>query len=193
MTGKHHGPSEILSAFQLAGEKLDWPSEVELVIVGGAAGMLLGIWHAERVTEDADIVEISPPTQPRRAVLQAAKEAAEELGLSPHWLNDDFMAFGTLDTLPDGWRQRCVEIGRFGKLRITSLGRQDLLAMKVYAARPQDIEDVLACSETLTHDDLSFIRRYLDSLRASHRKQIGADQLGRAFAVLDSLSEEIDP
>jgi hypothetical protein len=191
MADKHLSSSDILTAFERTGEKLDWPSEVAVVIVGGAAGMLLGIWTPERVTEDADIVEICPPTQPRRAVLQAAQEAASELGLSPHWLNDDFMSFGHLDTLPDGWQQRCVEIGLFDKLRVTSLGRQDLLAMKVYASRPHDIEDVLACVETITSEDLSFIRSYLDSLGGSHRKHIDVDQLERAYAVLASLSEEM--
>jgi len=181
----------MVAALRLVGEKLDWPVEVEVVIVGGAAGMLLGVWPPGRITEDADIVEISPPIQPRDALIRAAHEAAEELDLSPHWLNDDFTAFGTLDTLPDAWRQRAVEIGTFRKLRVVSPGRQDLLAMKVYAGRPQDIEDVYSCLDTLTADDLTFIRGYLESLCAPHRRNIKQDQLEQAFALLRLLEEDV--
>ncbi len=182
--------SDLLCALRRTGEILDWPQVIEVAIVGGAAGMLLGLWPGVRVTEDVDIADISPPSQPRRALLQAAREVAEELGLSPQWLNDDFLSFGTLDTLPDGWRGRSVRIGVFGKLRVICPGRQDLLAMKVYAGRPQDMEDVLSCAETITAEDLDFFRAYLESLRGRHRRNIRADQLARGFAFLDLLSEE---
>lgn len=181
----------ILTALRLTGSKLDWPGTVEIVIAGGAAGMLLGIWSPDRVTEDCDIVEISPPTQPRRAILQAAGETAEEIGLSRDWLNDHFMTFGALDTLPDGWRQRSVKIGTFDKLEVTSLGRQDLLAMKLYAGRPQDIQDIRSQLKALTADDLAFMRAYLHSLEQKWRKHIKAEQIERAFAVLAEIEKEV--
>ena len=190
MTADSYDKQAMTRALRLTGSKLDWPSAVEIVIAGGAAGMLLGIWSSDRVTEDCDIVEISPPTQPRRAVMQAAREAAVEIGLSPDWLNDDFMTFGTLDTLPDGWRQRCVKIGTFGKLEVTSVGRQDLLAMKLYAGRSQDIQDVHAQIELLTTEDIAFMRAYLHSLKQPWRKHIKPDQLHRAFLVLAEIQKE---
>jgi 2-polyprenyl-6-methoxyphenol hydroxylase-like FAD-dependent oxidoreductase len=119
VTADRFDKQAITTALRLTGSKLVWPGPVEIVIAGGAAGMLLGIWSADRVTEDCDIVEMSPPIQPRRAVMQAAREAAEEIGLNPDWLNDHFMTFGTLDTLPDGWPRRSVKIGTFGKLEVT--------------------------------------------------------------------------
>jgi hypothetical protein len=179
----------ITTALRLTGCKLDWPGPVEIIIAGGAAGMLLGIWSADRVTEDCDIVEISPPIQPRRAVLQAAREAAEELGLNPDWLNDHFMTFGTLDTLPDNWARRCVKIGTFGKLEVTSLGRQDLLAMKLYAGRAQDIQDIHAQGESLSAEDLAFMRAYLRSLKQPRRRHIKPEQLERAVAVLAEIEK----
>jgi hypothetical protein len=191
MTGESYDKEAILTALRLTGSKLDWPGTVEIVIAGGAAGMLLGVWSPDRVTEDCDIVEISPPTQPHRAVLQAAVEAAEELGLSRDWLNDHFMTFGTLDTLPDGWRQRSVKIGTFDKLEVTSLGRQDLLAMKLYAGRPQDIEDIRSQLKSLTTDDLASMRAYLHSLEQPWRKHIKAEQFERAFAVLAEIEKEV--
>jgi hypothetical protein len=180
----------IIKALRLTGDKLDWPGAVEIVIAGGAAGMLLGIWSSDRVTEDCDIVEISPPTQPRRAVMQAARDAADAIGLSPDWLNDHFMTFGTLDTLPDGWRQRCVKIDTFGKLEVTSVGRQDLLAMKLYAGRTQDIQDIHAQIELLTAKDIAFMRAYLHSLKQPWRRHIKPDQLARAFLVLAEIEKE---
>lgn len=182
---------DVLSALKLTGRKLDWPGEVEIVIAGGAAGMLLGIWAPDRVTEDCDIVDISPPIQPRRAVLQAAREAAEDTGLSDDWLNDHFMTFGTLDTLPDGWRQRSVQIGVFAKLTVTSLGRQDLLAMKLYAGRSQDLQDIYSGIDSLKVQDIAFMRSYLESLKSRWRKNIKSDQLQRAFVVLGDLAKEV--
>jgi hypothetical protein len=182
--------SDLLTALERTGEKLDWPFVIEIAIVGGAAGMLLGLWPGERVTEDVDIAEISPPSQPRHALLLAARDTAEELGLSPYWLNDDFLSFGSLDTLPDGWRARSVRIGSYQNLRVICPCRRDLLAMKVYAGRPQDIEDVLSCATQLSAEDLAHIRAYLESLRASHRRNITPEQLERAFAVLEALRKE---
>lgn len=186
-----HGKEAILAALRLTGRKLDWPRTVEIVIAGGAAGILLGIWSSDRVTKDCDIVHLSPPIQPRRAVLQAGREAAEELGLNYDWLNDDFMTFGTLDTLPDGWQTRCVNIGTFGKLQVTSLGRIDLLAMKVHAGREQDLLDVRAQIDSITEKDLGFIRAYLDSLDKPWRKHIRPGSVQKARGVLSSLEKEI--
>jgi hypothetical protein len=191
VTADSYDKRAITTALALTGSKLDWPGTVEIVIAGGAAGMLLGIWSSDRVTEDCDIVEISPPTQPRRAVMQAAREAADEIGLSPDWLNDHFMAFGTLDILPDGWRQRCVKIGTYGKLEVTSMGRQDLLAMKLYAGRAQDIQDIHAQIELLTAEDIAFMRAYLHSLKQPWRRHIKPEQLERAFLVLAEIEKEV--
>lgn len=190
MPPEPHGKKALLAALRLTGRKLDWPGPVEIVIAGGAAGMFLGIWAPDRVTEDCDIVNIIPPTQPRRALLQAAREAAEELGLDPEWLNDDFMTFGTLDTLPDGWQTRCVNVGTFGRLKVTSLGRQDLLAMKLHAGREQDILDIRAQLDSLTADDIAFMRTYLHSLAGPWRKHIKPAELARAFDVLSQIEKE---
>ena len=193
MAPDNYDKQTITQALRLAGSKLDWPDPVEIIIAGGAAGILLGIWAPDRFTEDCDIVEISPPVQPRRAVMQAAREAADEIGLNADWLNDHFMAFGTLDTLPDGWRQRWVTVGTFGKLKVTSLGRQDLLAMKLYAGRSQDIQDIYAQIDSLTSEDLAFMKTYLHSLKQPWRKHIKTDQLERAFVVLAELKKEVRP
>lgn len=190
MTAQHHHKEPILAALRMTGDRLDWPEVVEIVIAGGAAGMMLGVWAPQRVTEDCDIVDMTPAIQPRSAVMRAAQETAEFLGWSADWLNDHFMTFGSLDTLPDGWRARCQPIGLFGKLRVTSLGRQDLLAMKLYAGRPQDVDDLRSQGESLAPGDLQFMREYLDSLKKPWRKLIKPKQLERAYRLLAVLESE---
>jgi hypothetical protein len=181
---------QLLEALELTGKFLDWPSKVEICILGGAAGALLDVWPPERVTEDCDIAEISPPVQPRRAVFRAAMEAADKLEISQHWLNNDFLEFGTLDTLPDAWRTRLVRIGIFDNLSVVSLCRQDLLATKLYAGRPQDIEDIYSQLDSLTADDIDFLRQYLESLDKPWRKHIKKDQLTAALVLLGQLERE---
>ncbi len=191
MNPRSHHKEPILAALRMTGERLDWPGVVEIVIAGGAAGMMLGVWAHERVTEDCDIVDMTPAIQPRSAVMRAAKETAEALGWSPDWLNDHFMTFGSLDTLPARWRDRCQPIGVFRKLRVISLGRRDLLAMKLYAGRPQDVEDLRNQEESFTVDDMRFMREYLDSLKKPWRKHIKAEQLARAYRLLAVLESEV--
>ena len=117
-------------------------------------------------------------------------EAAEKLGINPHWLNDDYMQFGTLDTLPDAWRKRVVKIGTFGDLSVTSLGREDLLATKLYAGRPQDIEDIYSQLDSLTAKDIAFLHQYIESLDKPWRKHINKEQLAAAMIVLEQLEKE---
>jgi hypothetical protein len=190
MSKDYLNKEQLLEALELTGKLLDWPSRVEIFIVGGAAGALLGVWAPERVTEDCDIVEISPPVQPRRAVLQAAMEAAEKLEISPHWLNDDFKEFGTLDTLPDAWRTRVVAVGTFDNLSVVSLCRRDLLATKLYAGRPQDIEDIYSQLNSITAEDIAFLHQYIESLDQPWRKHINKEQLTSAVVLLEQLERE---
>ena len=51
--------------------------------------------------------------------------------------------------------------------------------MKLYAGRPQDIQDIYAQIASLTSDDLAFMEAYLDSLKQPWRKHIKPDQLER--------------
>jgi hypothetical protein len=62
--------------------------------------------------------------------------------------------------------------------------------MKLYAGRPQDIQDIHAQIEFLTAGDLAFMRAYLRSPKLPLRRHIKPDQLERAFVVLAEMEKE---
>jgi hypothetical protein len=117
-------------ALHRLGARFAYPIDVELLLVGGAAGMLS-------------------------------------------------------DALPRDWRSRRVWVGMWGRLRVFSIGRSDLVAMKVLAGRPQDVEDLRALR--LTGDDVDFVRRYLGTLATGATHD---DEIREASALLAILEEE---
>lgn len=147
---------------------------MEISIVGGAAGLLSHQLPPSYTTGDVDTLYFRPPTEVEE-VLRAAAVVARKLSLPANWLNTDAGLF--VETLPDGWEQRRVEIGCFGPLRVYVIGRFDLIAMKFIAHRPVDREhlDLL----NVTRAELKFVRAYLDSLVG--RVDIGRIDMARSY------------
>lgn len=128
------------------------PVGSEVVIAGGAAAVLCH-W-LQRVTTDIDVIVADP----RLVALQQAVEiVAEELGLSPHWLNDG--AKGYAQVLPSDYHERLVTIGQFGGLSVRSVARQDFILLKVYGMRDVDVEDLEQLQPTA--EELTFVRAQL--------------------------------
>lgn len=171
--------TDIERALERLGAVADVATECELLVVGGAAGMLTGVLPAARTTTDCDVMVYLPPSA-MGTIERAAGRVAEELGLAANWLNSDVQL--RLDTLPDGWRDRRVWIGQFGRLRVFAASRIDLAAMKVVAGRTQDLEDLAAMK--LQPEDGTFIRAYLRALEA---KGTPVEQIEEALALLDAL------
>ncbi len=96
------------------------------------------------------------------ALLRAADEVSVRLGLPPTWLNTDVQLLR--HALPDGWEARCATIHVGDALEVRAIGRIDLLCMKIYAGRPQDLEDLRSMSPT--GDELGFARSYVEALRS---------------------------
>jgi len=166
-------------AFEMLGCRLSYPLEVELLLVGGAAGMLTGLLPPSRTTLDCDIMH----AQPDSAVFVIERHAAEvatTLGLPTNWLNSD--AKIRADTLPDGWRTRRVWIGTWGQLRVFAVSRIDLIAMKVLAGRAQDIEDVRMMKPRT--DDIAFVNQYLKTMSA---RGAASGDIADATTLIDSL------
>lgn len=111
---------------------------------------------------------------------QAARAVATEMGLPEHWLNSDVQL--RIDALHSDWRQRRVLVDAFGRLRVFAASRPDLIAMKILAGRPQDLEDLQ--SMKLRSDDVIFVRGYLATLAAKGTPQ---DQIDDALLLLDAL------
>ena len=179
------GQEEILKALSRVGELLDWPDSVEILLIGGAAGMITGQLAPDRTTLDCDVMHCSP-AEAMQPVEDSAGKVAKEAGLPAGWLSSQPQQ---LDILPDGWRGRRKLVGKFGRLSVFAVGRSDLLATKFYANRAQDREDILAMKPT--RDELAFVRGYLGMLRVPSRNA-NLDQVRSALRLLEAVEEETD-
>lgn len=176
--------SSMLKALELVGEILDWPGQVEILLIGGAAGMVTGLLKPERTTGDCDVADFAP-SDAATAVEQAAKAVAAKMNLPQKWLNDQIRQ---LNVLPDGWRSRRQHIATFGKLKVYAAGRLDLLAMKVFAHRAPDREDI--AEMRITRQEIEFTRKYLSMLKVPSRNA-DLDQVASAEEYLRLLEGQL--
>ncbi len=176
-------PETLDEALKLLGERFKEPIDVEILLVGGAAGMVSGLLPAHRTTGDCDVM-IYQPHHVMAAVELAADQVGKELALPAHWFNSKAQI--RLDSLPDGWRDRRVWYCTHGRLSIFTASRVDLIAMKFLAHRPQDLEDLKDLH--VRPDDAAFVRAYLDGLPA---KQTTASEISEARDYLEAW--EIEP
>lgn len=102
----------------------------DLYVFGGAAMAMA--YDARRATRDIDAVFV-----PHGIVVEEARAVAREFGLPDWWLNEQASAYVAPGGDPDAPRI----IDRPG-LRVTTASPEHLLAMKAFAARKQDLEDI---------------------------------------------------
>ncbi len=102
----------------------------EVFLVGGAAMALA--YDSRRATRDVDAV-----FQPKEEVYAAAATVAARHGLPDDWLNDGVKGF-----LP-GNDPRAWSVYESDALRVDVASPQYLLAMKLLAAREQDVDDIV--------------------------------------------------
>lgn len=135
--------AEILAALEALAHDLEVESEpVELLVVGGAA--LVVLYDARMATKDVDAVVI----RARRpaAVREAAQRVAEDLDLPSDWLNDG--AKGYLQGVAPG-----ATLFEKGRLTVRAAATPQLLAMKLSAWRDDvDIEDARLLLRELAGD-----------------------------------------
>ena len=171
----------IRSALAATGRHLRLDRDVEILLVGGAAGVLTGLLPAAWTTADVDTIHCHL-ARDRDAVLDAAADAGRELALPPAWLNDWSGLY--VWTLPPGWQSRRVLVGTFGRLHVFAVGRQDLIALKFIAHRERDLEHLRLLIVTPAERDA--VRTYLDQLArdnpaARHPDRAGRIELARAY------------
>lgn len=174
----------IRTALAALGRRLRLERDVEIVLVGGAAGVLTGLLPPAWTTADVDVIHCKLP-EDREAIFAAAAEVAQELSLPPSWLSEDVGLFAW--TLPDDWEKRRVQVGSFGRLRVYAAGRRDLIAMKFLAHREGDLEHLARMNVVAA--DLEFVREYLDGLR--HRVPGEAGRIAMARSYVDAW--EVSP
>lgn len=83
------------------------------------------------------------------------------------------------DLLPPDFLDRLEEIGVFSNLRVRRLGRLDLLVMKFFALRAQDIDDISAIAAA--EEEITFVRGQLTRIARTRpdralRMQLYLDQ-----------------
>jgi hypothetical protein len=170
------GDKTIRTAFAEVGRRLRLDRNVEILIVGGAAGVLTDELPPAWTTADVDMIHCHLP-QDRDAVLDAAGEAAQVLWLPPSWLSEDAGLFAW--TLPGGWERRRVPVGTYGRLRVFAAGRLDLMAMKFVAHRGRDLEHLAELAVTAA--ELEWVRRELDVLAGKYPEQSGRLEMARQY------------
>jgi hypothetical protein len=119
----------------------------EAVAIGGAALAIMGV--ISRETKDCDILD---PQIPKVIQLLAEEFAREQtkIGnvLRPDWLNNGPSSL--VKNLPSGWQKRVEPLFSGTHVKLTTLGRLDLLRTKLFAFcdRGTDRQDCLALKPT---------------------------------------------
>lgn len=171
--------SQIEHALKRVGDVLELDVDVEILVVGGAAGMLTGLLPPTRTTTDCDVM-LYVPEHAMPWVEIAGEKVGRELGISPEWLNSKVQI--RADSLPLDWRRRRIWVGTYGRMWVYAVSRPDLIAMKVLAGRDRDRDDLRSLK--VQHHEAEFVRAFLDQLPA---RGMPLDQIEDARVLLDSL------
>lgn len=121
-----------------------------LILCGGSVLIVMDI--VDRQTRDVDVIEPELDS----VLKDIAKKLATEFGLSENWLNNGPEQLRR-DLLKD-WKKRIVPIFKGKALTLQALGREDLLATKLFAFcdREDDWQDVLKLKPTKEELDRIF-------------------------------------
>lgn len=136
---------QLRRALQALAAALPSSPQGDLILIGGAAGMLSGQLPSNRVTSDLDVIDVTPP-ELLDLCCHHAPQVSDPIGINASWF--DASSTTLRHTLLDGWRDRTNSIGRFGCLHVKSVGRLDLIALKLLAGRERDLADVAALRVT---------------------------------------------
>ena len=124
--------SDLVELFTDLGERLGRNGvRANVYIVGGAAMALL--YDDRRVTRDIDSVILDG----HGALTDAVREIARERGLPSSWLNEQASAYVSMQ--PDVRQTRVFDHPNLG---VAAASPRHLLAMKLVAARPTDVDDI---------------------------------------------------
>jgi hypothetical protein len=136
----HLSPTTIRQFLRELGTAIAHPTTITM---GGAASLVLrGL--LSRATEDVDVVdEVPAEIRDERETLQAL---SDRYGLR--------MAHFQSHYLPQGWESRTIDFGTFGKIQVRLVDALDIIAGKVFSARPKDLDDFRLLSLNLNKEEL---------------------------------------
>jgi hypothetical protein len=136
----HLSPITVRQFLRELGSAIASPATITL---GGAAALVLrGL--LSRATEDLDIVdEVPVEIRDERQVLQ---DLSARYGLRMTHFQSHY--------LPQGWESRTIDFGTFGKIQVRLVDPLDIIAGKVFSARPKDLDDFRLLSLNLNKEEL---------------------------------------
>ena len=114
--------SEIDDAIARMCKDFVWHIPVEILIVGGAAGMVTGVLGPDRITGDIDVMSYRPGEAMAEVELLADR-LGKEMGLPDGWFNSDVQIRS--DSLPTGWAERRMFVQRGTWLAVYAASRLD--------------------------------------------------------------------
>lgn len=176
--------SHMLKAFTALGDQLGPGRSIEILIVGGAAGMLTGELSGSWTTADVDLMDCHLPKD-REEVLNAAHQIRALAQVPTDWLNELSGLFAW--SLPSGWKERRTLVGEFGRLHVYAVGRLDLMTMKFAAHRSRDAGHLQ--SMNVTADELTAVILELTKLRRRFRQHRSTIDMALAIAKSWSTSK----
>jgi hypothetical protein len=125
------GRTEMEHAFTALGGRLQRKGVVADVFVVGGAAMALA-YDATRVTRDIDATFV-----PHGVVIEEARRVADDLGLAYWWLNEQASIY--ISGKDDPGKRRVFDHPR---PRVAAASPAHIFAMKPFAARTRDIDDL---------------------------------------------------
>jgi hypothetical protein len=136
----HLSPTTIRQFLRELGTAIARPTTITM---GGASSLVLrGLLF--RATEDVDVVdEIPAEIRDEHEILQ---ELSDRYGLCMSHFQSHY--------LPRGWESRTIDFGAFGKIRVRLVDVLDIIAGKVFSARPKDLDDFRLLSLSLSKEEL---------------------------------------
>ena len=152
------------------GERLVRRGVVADVFVVGGAAMALA-YDATRVTRDVDSLFV-----PHGIVLEEARNVAKDLGMPPWWLNEQASVY--ISGKDDPGKRRVFD---HPGLRVTAASPRHIFAMKAFAARTRDIDDLRLLADIIGMDSSD------TALQICAEFFPGEDVPPRSIAILQEL------
>lgn len=178
------GADQLLRALHALAAALPPSPRGELIVIGGAAGVLSGHLPATRMTADLDVIEVTPP-ELLDLCCYHAPQISILIGISASWF--DATPLTMQAAMLDGWRDRTESIGHFGCLHVKTVGRLDLIALKLLAGRERDLADLSALQVTTTE-----CTAVAESLPALLGRGVSPDSITAAIALARALGGDHD-
>jgi len=125
---------------ELGDELANEESYATINVCGGAAVAI-----AYKINSpDDDIDVVLTDFDDRNKFMECVKRVAQRYNLPGYWLNEDVKIF------VNSIKEPCFnEFVKFGSLCVNIISEEQLLAMKLFAARDKDLEDVLIIAKSL--------------------------------------------